>query len=106
MWPFKKDTEKAKSPKQTLLEEMQSWRKVGETFAYLGRECVVTGYTDYFATAYGGVGVNVLLSADYADDLGVIRRITFEPHEWRALAARQANNEVRGCPPNKQEQER
>ena len=41
------------------------------------------------------------LQADYADDLGVIRSVTFTPREWRALADKQPNieREPRGSAP-------
>lgn len=101
MWPFKrfkaggivKEANPASdevSPRQALASEMQAWRKIGETFTYLGRECVVTGYT---ACLYSPFGIDVVneLQADYADDLGVIRSIAFTPSEWRALAEKQPN---------------
>ena len=90
MWPFNRKTEKTKSSRQILVEEMQAWRKVGETFTYLGRECVVTGYATWASHAKG-IGVRVELQADYADDLGVIRSVVFTPREWRALAEKQPN---------------
>ena len=101
MWPYKgfnaggivkaaKPASGEVSPSQALANEMQAWRKVGETFTYLGRECVVTGYAKYLPTPFGPAVVNQL-QADYADDLGVIRSITFTPSEWRALAEKQPN---------------
>lgn len=104
MWPFKgfksggvvktaKPASDEISPHQALANEMHAWRKVGETFTYLGRECVVTGYARYLPSPFGTDVVNEL-QADYADDLGVIRSVTFTPHEWRALADKQPNTQV------------
>lgn len=102
MWPFKgfkaggviqapEMTKHNRSSKQELVDEMRAWRKIGDTFNYLGRECVVTGYARYIPH-HLGIDVAVELQADYADDLGVIRSVTFTPREWRALADKQPNN--------------
>lgn len=101
MWPFKgfksggivKATKPASdevSPRQALANEMQAWRKVGETFTYLGRQCVVTGYARYF---HSGFVIDVVneLQANYSDDRGVIHSIRFSYPEVCALMEAQPN---------------
>lgn len=40
MWPFKKDTFLEDS-----INEIKSFRSIGERFTYLGVDCIMTGYT-------------------------------------------------------------
>jgi len=97
MWPFKKNEAPAQpSRKQQLVAEMRAWREVGETFTYLGRVCVVTGYATLLPHRLG-INVCVELLADYSDDHGVIRSVAFSPVEWRAIAEQQPPPEPRGA---------
>lgn len=65
MWPFTK-----KEPKRDYITEaivkLKEFKDVGETFNYLGRQCIVTGYWDYEPN----VGYIPMLKFDYADDMG------------------------------------
>jgi len=93
IWPFNRKkpttaTPKPKSWKEQAVDEMRAWRGVGDSFRYLGRECVVTGYVRYFPTHFG-VDCAIELSAEYADDLGVIRYCQFNWAEVKALMANQ-----------------
>lgn len=90
LWPFNREPEKPKPPtwKDLAVREMQAWRGIGESFTYLGRECVVTGHFRYEFYELGSVCI-VQLTAEYADDLGVIRYCQFDWHEVQALMAKQ-----------------
>jgi hypothetical protein len=86
IWPFKK-REPRPDWRRDAIARLQAWRKIGETFEYLGRQCVVTGH---FEQSFHDLGVStfVQLSADYADDLGVIRNVSFGWQEAKALMER------------------
>lgn len=91
LWPFNRKPiaqPKQKSWKQLAVDEMKEWRGIGETFLYLGRECVVTGYFHY-VPSHLGIDCVVQLSAEYADDLGVIRYCQFNWGEVKAMMAKQ-----------------
>jgi hypothetical protein len=86
MWPFNRKPKEPKPPswRQLAVDELRAWRKIGDTFSYLGRTCVVTGYCQYYFHELGS-HVYVKLSADYADDLGHIRHISFDWSEAQAV---------------------
>jgi hypothetical protein len=91
MWPFKKRPPKTDLTDETnaywMIEEiadLRSFRDVGETFIYLGRTCVVTSH---WSEVIPYVGFHPLLRADYADDCGVIRSISFRRSELVGLRA-------------------
>jgi len=88
MWPFKK--KESKEPIEDLrhaaIEKIEGFRKIGETFNYLGRTCVVTGHQELIPM----LGVMPMLRCDYADDAGVLHSIKFLPHELPALIAQQS----------------
>lgn len=68
MWPFTStdhDTEIVDA-----VARLRAFRDVGETFTYLGRECIVTGHWENIP--YVGTSVPTLLF-DYCDDCGLIR---------------------------------
>lgn len=69
-WPSKVDDD----ARQADIERFRAFCGIGESFNYLGRECVVTGH----ATFIPGLGVIAMLQANYCDNLGVIR-----PLQWR-----------------------
>ena len=48
MWPFSKKEEPKENRTQACIDKLQEFRKVGETFNYLGRTCVVTGHSDFY----------------------------------------------------------
>ena len=64
---------------ETFIAKMIEWRKIGETFKYLGREFVVTSHCDYVVGIYFITAVP-LLKADYCDDIGVIHQMQFGSH--------------------------
>jgi hypothetical protein len=82
-----------KSYKELALDELQAWRPIGGTFRYLGRKCVVTGYT---RTVFSQLGPHwyIELSADYCDDIGVMRNVAFTMEEARAIMAAQPKPKV------------
>jgi hypothetical protein len=82
MRPFKK------SLLDTSLEdgiaELMKFRRMGESFNYLGRRMIVTGHCEWMpgmATIY----YIPCLKADYADDLGILHSASFRLWELPAL---------------------
>ena len=90
MWPYgnKKEDVKPAEPdwKTKLIDEMKAWRKIGQKFNYLGRECVVTEYSEMKMIGMAFY-IDVGIRANYADNLGVIHNISFSASESRALMA-------------------
>lgn len=84
MWPFKK-----KEPEcdinNTEFARLKSFRDVGETFNYLGRECIVTGFGQYPSN----VGYIPLLRFDYCDNNGVLHSVSARIEELPALMNQQ-----------------
>lgn len=78
MWPFS-NKEPAESAID-LIHDLRTWREIGQEFSYLGRTCVVTGY---YAQDIDGWSSGI--QANYADDHGVIRGLSFSGQESRAL---------------------
>lgn len=83
MWPFKS---KPKPPPEKHWTEVGHDRllatfDLGETFQYLGRTCVVTGYFKF-----DGFWLCPSLVCDYADEHGVIREIIFRVDEAERLS--------------------
>lgn len=72
MWAFEID-----APRDSALQEgiaaFSEFRKIGETFSYLGRLCIVTGHFEVWDM---GCLVPMLL-CDYVDKNGVIRQAKF-----------------------------
>lgn len=89
MWPFRKREPKPHEPtwKDVAVQKMRKWRPIGTSFKYLGRDCVVTGYYRYEFYELGPVCA-VELTANYSDELGVIRNISFNWTEAQALMER------------------
>jgi hypothetical protein len=90
MWPFNRKPKEPKPPswKQEAVDQLRAWRPIGSSFKYLGRECIVTGYCEYYFHDFG-TNVAVRLSADYADANGVIRQIAFDWQEAKAIMEQQ-----------------
>lgn len=88
---FSRKPKKPREPswQQQAVNELHEWRAIGESFRYLGRECVVTGYYTVSFDPMCGGRVRPQLGAEYADDLGVIRYVQFDMPEARALMAKQ-----------------
>lgn len=86
LWPFGKSKPAEISPATQLLRQLMQWRSLGQTFDYLGRTCIVTGHWwVVFDDSVTGI------TADYADELGVIHSIKFGPGESRGLMERDAS---------------
>jgi hypothetical protein len=96
MWPFKKKKEaKPVEPnfRLAMIKKMQEWRSVGEEFEYLGRRMIVAGHWRIGVHGFPGVlCVEPCLSADYADNNGVIHSVSFSNAEIEALMRAQPNN--------------
>lgn len=86
MWPFKHKSEPESDYIVNVTPDarLKAFRDIGETFNYLGRECVVTGHGKLV-----GIGLAVVyqseLCADYCDNNGVIRQIKFSLSELPIL---------------------
>lgn len=89
MWPFKP---KPKAPcwKQQGVEAFKAFRDIGQTFNYLGRTCIVTRH--WMLWPY--VGPIPELHADYVDECGIVRSISFLLGELPGLKAQ--NPDVQG----------
>lgn len=89
MWPFK-NKPKERTPRQRDFDALVAWRKVGETFDYLGRTCHLVRHG---RRVWIGVDFGYLLEpgieADYVDNHGVIHRIEFEWGESMRLMEEQ-----------------
>ena len=88
MWPFSKKEEPKEGRTQACIDELKAFRKVGETFNYLGRTCVVTGHFDF----YPYTGIFPVLQFDYADEHGVIHSMSANIRELPALINQQGHN--------------
>lgn len=93
MWPFRSKTvvhriteaEKPKTdPTRDMMNAMEEWMKLGETFNYLGTECVVVGYCRVVPCGLSVVNIPTL-RARYADKNGVIHDISFTFSEFLTL---------------------
>lgn len=87
MWPFKKK-EPERNCAGEAIEKLQEFKKIGETFNYLGRTCIVTGHWEFWPC----VGVVPLLQFDYADDTGKIHNCKMRVTELPALINQQLPN--------------
>jgi hypothetical protein len=103
MWPFKKTATMVDVDEEALstaikvfkkesdhwadleLAELKAFRDVGETFNYLGRECVVTGHR-YLP---GRFGCWPHMQFDYCDNNGVIHSMSARANELPALIKQQ-----------------
>lgn len=79
MWSFKKK-QMGKDPTVERFEKLERFRKVGETFNYLGRTCIVTNHS--VPTPWGP---EPRLCFDYCDNAGVIHHLVFSVAELPAL---------------------
>ena len=80
MWPF--DKKVVEKPSTLAIDTIRDFKKVGETFKYLDRTCVVTAHV-----SWTGLGVMPCLCADYSDNNGVIRQIQFRACEIAGIKA-------------------
>jgi hypothetical protein len=88
MWPFTK-TEKTETPDPIyeIIKGLKSFRKVGETFDYLGVTMMVTDHSQLIHERIG-LGINPYkpgLVCDYVDKEGILRNCVFSPREVKAL---------------------
>lgn len=76
---IEKDDKKLK-----YLAAVRHWKPIGSSFMYLGRTCLVCEHERYV-----GAGLSIRrvsdFSADYTDNNGIIRRISFGSEEVLAL---------------------
>lgn len=98
MWSFKKKVEAIEqNPNMEMINQLVAWRAIGAEFTYLGRRMIVSGH---FRVG-GGFPLPMFvapgLSADYADDHGVIHSIRFSSGESTAIMEQQPN--AGGKPP-------
>lgn len=83
MWFEKKKTEeepkKEKSWEETAMEEIKSFRDIGEKFNYLGVEMMVTGHFDvhFPLNVYDSLRIKPCLKVDYVTKNGEIKGGTF-----------------------------
>jgi len=91
MWPFKKkestlgktierSMDRILEIRQDRLDELKSFREVGEKFNYLGATIICTGYFD---SGYPTVG----LRGDYRNESGEIKNIFFSYSRLPVLMA-------------------
>jgi hypothetical protein len=80
MWPFDKKVEE--KPSTWAIDTIRDFRKVGETFKYLDRTCIVTAHI-----CWTPLGAMPCLCADYCDNNGKIRQIKFMAAEIAGIKA-------------------
>ena len=93
MWPFKKKDAKPAEPdcRTALIQQLESWRAIGQEFEYLGRRMIVSRHYSIAGGYPMGLYLQPGISADYADDIGVIHSVSFSAAESMALMAAQPN---------------
>lgn len=76
--------------------ELRSFRKVGESFNYLGRRCLVTGYKSKMIGSPGLGPVDFIprMQYDYADELGVIHHENCGVFDLEAIRAENPSDEA------------
>lgn len=89
MWPFKT---KPREPnwKIQAIKDLRAFRDIGQTFNYLGRTCVVKRHW----MLWPHFGPVPELWADYVDEQGIVRTLTFLIGELPGLKAQ--NPDVQG----------
>lgn len=84
MFPFKRRSETNTFNPGGSAAPLRAFRDIGDTFNYLGRECIVTSHgrivSEGFAMFY-----QAELCADYCDNDGVIRQLRFSLNELPGL---------------------
>lgn len=94
MWPFNRGGKIAVTKNEgldlaeQLVRQLATWRPIGEKFEYLGRTMVVTAHHIIDVSReypLPQVRLRPVIQANYADELGVIRSITFGTQEAVAL---------------------
>lgn len=90
MWPFKK--KEPEEPKiditQIKIDELKSFRCIGEKFNYLGVTIIVTGHSELYSIGLS-LGRRPMLSGNYKNEKGEIKDISFS---YRELPGLQAEN--------------
>ena len=88
MWPFKK---KHKEPEpdytQEAIDRLKAFKDIGEKFNYLGVEMIVTHHHEISLGLNYGIDLIATLKADYRNNLGEIKSVSFSPGELPALIA-------------------
>lgn len=82
MWPFKKNEPKPDLAMEAI-EDLKSFRDVGETFNYRGIEMIVESYGEFLPY----IGFVPSLFAAYKNDHGELKHAKFLPRELPALRA-------------------
>ena len=90
LWHHKKDkvAPKPKGPSwfEVGTKALKDFRKVGEKFNYLGIEMIVTRHMG-FSTGFPFPVPTPELQAEYRDNNGILRKISFSPHKLECLIA-------------------
>ena len=76
---------KREDPDEQKFARLYELFKIGDTFKYLGRECVVCNYS-----VWTGFSALPCLVCDYADNHGVIHQVKFRLDEAEIIAKRRA----------------
>ncbi len=81
MWPFK-EKEPERNTTQEAIDDLASFRDIGEKFTYMGIEMIVESH--YYFSLYGGIP---RISAAYKNEHGELKHATFIRQELPALRA-------------------
>ena len=84
MWFKREKEEPVYDWELAAIEELRSFRELGETFNYLGRVIVVTGHYTYSVSEYH-CSLTPKLCGDYVDERGIIHKISFDFQELGGL---------------------
>lgn len=83
MWPFtKKDAEPKRDLTQEAIDDLKSFRDIGEKFNYMGIEMIVESH--YYFSPYGG---HPRILAAYKNEHGELKHAEFLRRELPALRA-------------------
>lgn len=101
MWPFREKRVKKSNQVEedqadklpALVKELQAWRQIGKEFHFLGRRMVVSGHYTVQCTFPPHIYIVPGIRAYYADEMGVIRKISFNAAESAAIMYSQLNIE-------------
>ena len=78
----------------TEIATLWNWRKIGDSFTYLDIQMVVTGHSIVHDFPPYHYSVRPQLSADYADNCGVIHNISFNYEEALAIINNQPIGDI------------
>jgi len=83
MWPFKKkETEPKRDTAQEAIDDLRSFRKIGQKFNYMGVNMIVESH--YYFSPYGGIP---RIKAAYKNEHGEIKHAEFLRRELPVLRA-------------------